>query len=118
MKRRDFIRTAGVAGVSAGIAVQTTSCTNEGSSGIKEPVFFTGEIKEETVLKNPENEFLKLLVWSDASIEITDKKRNTTWKTGPVAMQEEGALDVGHVWIRQDLSLIHIFTQSEALNSI
>ena len=105
MKRRDFIRTAGVAGVSAGIAVQTTSCTNEGSSGIKEPVFFTGEIKEKTVLKNPENEFLKLLVWSDASIEITDKKRNTTWKTGPVAMQEEGALDVGHVWIRQDRSV-------------
>lgn len=105
MKRRNFIRTAGIAGLSAGVALETSSCSNTTTTEIKKPDFYKGEIKEKSILKNLENEFLKLVVYSDASLDILDKKRKTQWRTGPVAMQEEGSLDIGHVWIRQDRSV-------------
>jgi len=103
MKRRDFLKTAGLAGVSAGVATTATSCSE--NTALPRLKYYRGEIKEKHVLQTVENIFLKLTVYSDASFEITDKQRNVLWKTGPVAMQEEGPLDVGHVWIRHDRSV-------------
>jgi hypothetical protein len=54
------------------------------------------------VLKQMENDYMKVIVNSDASMEITDKQNKHTWLAGPVAMQEEGTIDVGHHWLRTD----------------
>ncbi len=56
------------------------------------------------VLQQLENDFLKVRIYNDASMEITDKKRNQSWVSGPVAMQEEGPIDNGYVFNRTDRS--------------
>ena len=57
------------------------------------------------VMQQLENDFLKVVIYSDASMEITDKKRKQSWVSGPVAMQEEGPIDNGYVFNRTDRSI-------------
>ncbi len=57
------------------------------------------------VLQKLENNFLKICIYNDASMEITDKQRQQNWLSGPVAMQEEGLIDEGYVFNRTDRSI-------------
>ncbi|CAM3032215.1 DUF5696 domain-containing protein [Rariglobus hedericola] len=56
-----------------------------------------------------ENEFLSVTVNADASADIRDKTNGTSWHMGSVAFQEDGAIEVGHVWLRTDRSLCEQF---------
>lgn len=58
---------------------------------------------------NAENEFLSVSIHSDASAVIHDKADGVTWRMGAVAMQEDGPIDVGHVWLRTERSLCEQF---------
>lgn len=57
------------------------------------------------VIKTLENDFLKIIIHNDASMEVMDKKRKQTWLSGLVAMQEEGPIDEGYVFNRTDRSI-------------
>lgn len=56
-------------------------------------------------LWHAENEYLKVTVQPDASVQIIDKINDVVWEMGPVALQEEGPIDVGHVWLRTERSI-------------
>jgi Family of unknown function (DUF5696) len=57
------------------------------------------------VLKQLENDFLNVVIHADASLEITDKRRGEVWRSGPVAIQEEGPIDEGSVFARTDRTI-------------
>lgn len=63
----------------------------------------------QTSLWSAENEFLSVTLNTDASAVILDKTNGVTWKMGPVALQEDGPIDVGHVWLRTDRSMCEEF---------
>jgi len=56
-----------------------------------------------------ENDFLSVTVHTDASAVIRDKTNDTTWRMGPVALQEDGPINQGHVWLRTDRSMCEQF---------
>lgn len=56
------------------------------------------------MLWSAENEFLSVSLNADASAVIRDKTNGVEWKMGPVALQEEGPINQGHVWLRTDRS--------------
>ncbi len=57
------------------------------------------------VIKQLENEYMKVVIYSDATADLLDKKTNTKWRMGPVAFEEAGPIDVGHVWQRSGRSI-------------
>lgn len=63
----------------------------------------------QTSLWTAENEFLSVVVHADASAVIYDKINDATWRMGPVALQEDGPIDAGHVWLRTDRSMCEQF---------
>lgn len=52
-----------------------------------------------------ENEHVSVSVHDDATAAFIDRGTGGRWETGPVALQEEGPIDVGHVWIRTGRSI-------------
>ena len=61
------------------------------------------------MLWSAENEFLAVTIHTDASADIRDKTNNVFWRMGSVAFQEDGPIEVGHVWLRTDRSLCEQF---------
>ena len=61
------------------------------------------------MLWSSENEFLAVTVHTDASADIRDKTNGASWRMGSVALQEDGPIEVGHVWLRTDRSLCEQF---------
>jgi hypothetical protein len=58
-----------------------------------------------TPLWSDENDDLAVTIYADASADIRDKHTNTRWRMGRVALQEEGPVDIGHVWLRTTRSI-------------
>lgn len=52
-----------------------------------------------------ENEALSVTIQADAAAQIHDKRHNFSWRMSKVALQEEGSVDVGHVWQRTERSV-------------
>ncbi len=52
-----------------------------------------------------ENEYLSVTINEDLSGDIVDKTRDIRWRMGRVALQEEGQVDAGHVWLRTGRSI-------------
>jgi len=57
------------------------------------------------VIKRLENEYIKVVIYSDATADLSDKATNTKWRMGPVAFEEPGPIDIGHVWLRSERSI-------------
>lgn len=57
------------------------------------------------VLWHDENEHLAVTIYDDAAAEIYDKATATRWRMGRVALQEDGPIEVGHVWLRTGRSI-------------
>lgn len=51
------------------------------------------------VLKTLQNEALEVTLRTDASTVIHDRLHDRTWKTGPVALQQKGRVEIGQVWL-------------------
>ncbi|MDQ8208865.1 DUF5696 domain-containing protein [Coraliomargarita sp. SDUM461003] len=59
----------------------------------------------ETQLWSAENDSLSVVVYSDASVVIVDKVNDAIWRMGAAALQEEGPINEGHVWLRTERSI-------------
>ena len=59
-------------------------------------------VRSTEVLKDLENDYMKVVIYSDATADLLDKKTGTKWQMGPVMFQDEGPIDVGHVWQRTE----------------
>jgi len=55
------------------------------------------------------NDHLELTLNEDASAEFVDLATGTRWSMGRVALQEEGPIEVGHVWPRSERSICEQF---------
>lgn len=66
-------------------------------------------MSKQKTLWSAENEFLSVRIRSDASAVIYDKRHDATWRMGAVALQEEGSIDQGHVWLRTERSICEQF---------
>lgn len=60
---------------------------------------------EPIVLQELQNDFLKVTLYSDASASIIDVRNQAKWRMGPVALQEDSAIDHGEVWLRTGRSI-------------
>lgn len=61
------------------------------------------------ILWSAQNDFLTIAVHADASAVIRDLRTGADWRMGRVAFQEEGPIDVGHVWLRNERSICEEF---------
>ncbi len=104
MKRRDFIKTSTIAGVAAGSLSSFVSCKNNEKANVNVERKQPGDAAE--VLKDMENDILKVQVSADASATIFDKINQQQWKMGPVAIQDEGVIDENRVWYRAERTLM------------
>ncbi len=104
MKRRPFLKTLATGGAAVSAAPAIAGCSaDNGQQGYNEDYKTVPEF-DRTLLISDENEFISLRYFSDASAEIFDKKNNQHWKMIPVALQEEGEIDAGDVWLRTERS--------------
>lgn len=102
MKRRDFLKTAAIAGGAAGTGSMITSCKTDISPA---DVTYLEVIPAKQKLETLENEYIRATLFNDASAEIRDKKTGRTWKMSPVAIQDEGEIEQGHFWLRKERSM-------------
>lgn len=98
MKRRDFFKSAAILTASAGVLGFVDACTDKKKEQTKheEPKRLEPKVIQRPpseIVKDIENEFLKVTVYSDATFVIYDKKNDYEWKTAPVAIQDEGGLE-------------------------
>jgi hypothetical protein len=107
MKRRDFIRNSAMAGGAAVAISQLSSCVRVGDKPLdaSDLTYIGKEIPEKELLQELENEYLKVEIYNDASVDIQDLKNDRKWHIGAVALQEEGPIEQGHVWLRIDRSM-------------
>jgi len=96
MKRRTFITS------SVGLAGLGVSSCNSDKSSVK---IEHAEEQPVELLKELENNTLKFRIFNNAYIEIIDKKNNISWETWPVAIQDKGEVEEGHVWLRTGRSI-------------
>jgi hypothetical protein len=66
-------------------------------------------VPDTEVIDALENEFLKVEIQQNAVLKITDKVNKMEWRTYPVTLQEFGPIDEGHVWLRQERSMMEQF---------
>lgn len=104
MKRRDFLKSGAIIGGTAAAIPTLTSCdSDKPDKGSGE--FIKLEVPEESLIDTIENEFLRIKLFSTARMEILDKTTGNEFATGRVAIQENGPVEEGHVWLRTDRSM-------------
>ena len=102
MKRRAVLG-AMAAGVGGGLLPPRGAAATDGRAAVAGA---GGAGEPRAPLQRLENEHLAVTVFDDASAEIAHKATGERWSMGPVAFQEEGPIDVGHVWLRQERSIV------------
>jgi hypothetical protein len=59
----------------------------------------TARAEKPTVLKTLRNDVLQVTIRSDSSTVIRDLAHQRTWRSGPVALQQKGRVEIGQVWL-------------------
>jgi len=95
MKRRVFLKRTAAAGGSLAAILSPAGC-NKAETIEYHPSSDTPAAR----LKHLENDRLSCDLFTDGSAKIIDKVNNIGWDIGPVAVQDEGPIDVGYVWVR------------------
>ncbi|MBI5722829.1 MAG: hypothetical protein HZA50_02640 [Planctomycetes bacterium] len=57
------------------------------------------------LLKEVGNEHVVLRVFDDASAQLENRRDGRIWRMGPVAVQEDNPIELGHVWLMQERTL-------------
>src|SRR5580658_4354704 len=57
------------------------------------------------VLADISRDSLRVKLYSDATAIVSDQRNSMEWRFGPVALQEEGPVDEGAVWLRTERSI-------------
>jgi len=119
MNRRNFLKNVAAVGVGSAVLPATRSSAREESQPIKMALLpaASGSSKEsqtmkvafhplpfspQKAIKTLENQWLKAVVNEDASVSILDKTNHFEWQMGPVALQEDGEIELGTVWLRRE----------------
>ncbi len=107
MKRRDFLISSALAGGAAVSMSQLSSCVSAGDRPVDgfDLTYLKDGIPTKVILQQMENEYLRVNIYSNGSAEVADLKTGTSWSIGAVALQEEGPIEQGHVWLRNDRSM-------------
>lgn len=109
MKRRDFLKNSAMLGAVAStssVAAVTTACSTAEAKAKPHFIEYKGQKAEGKLLEVFENEYLRYELNDDASAKVTDKKNgNFVWKFRPVALQEIGEIEEGHVWLRNERTM-------------
>lgn len=112
MNRRSFFRNASLAGVTAAALPLVTSCSSDDDRILyaSELTYLPNTYLDAEILEVMENDFLKVSLFTDASMDILDKLNSRTWHIGAVALQEEGPIEEDHVWLRNERSMCEQFS--------
>lgn len=110
MNRREFIRTSSVAGAVALGAGHLRAQTEATETACAEqshplPAGLSSEAAAGQLLLQLETPYLSFTLFADATARIVDRKSDTEWRMGPVALQDESEIDIGSVWIRTERSI-------------
>jgi len=97
MKRRDFLKSATATSLAAAGSLA-------GCNDARPTVEYAAPPGRPEELAHIEDAQLAVTIFTDAVMRITDKVNEQMWKTSPVAIQEEGPIDLGHVWTRTSRS--------------
>ncbi len=103
MKRRNFLKTATMAGAGIGSLSSFSACEN---STIQKKAEYIDPNRKVTTVKKMNNDLLEVEIFDDASASITDKRNNYTWQMGPVAIQDKGEIEENNVWMRGERTLM------------
>jgi hypothetical protein len=103
MKRRTFVSSSISLTAGIGTAIQLPGCGNSHieTSGIQ----YAADQPVELLL-SLENQYLKVKIFNNASTEIHDKRSGEHWESWPVALQDKGIVEEGHVWLNTTRSLV------------
>ena len=105
MKRRSFLRLAAVAGA-ASVTPETVSGSNARAGLHKSDAFAAQEVTApRKAIQTLRNDYVDVVLYSDATAEIKDLKNGATWQMGPVALQESSPIEEGAVWVRTERSV-------------
>ena len=116
MERRNFLKKSMLAGAGLGTMAVAHPISLEGVETLPE---YANEISEKSVVNTLENKYLKVVINSDASVNIKDKKNNVSWDTFSIATQDNGRIEENNVWMRGDRTLMeqypaHFILKKEA----
>ena len=103
MNRRTFLGNVSAVGAGSALLPAAYAGSKEDSHAVRidfHPLPFSGQ----KAIKTIENQWLKAVVNEDASVSILDKTNQFEWQMGPVALQEDGEIDPGTVWLRSERS--------------
>ncbi len=103
MKRRNFLKTATIAGAGIGSLSSLTKCSEDQSS---KKVMYVKPGEKASSVKKMNNDFLAVEIFDDASVKIVDKKNGANWQMGPVAVQDKGRIEENNVWMRGERTLM------------
>lgn len=120
MNRRNFLRNVAAVGVGSAVLPTARSSAKDESQPIKTGLlpaasssirkvsqtmkmdFHPLPFSAPKAIKTLENQWLKAVVNEDASVSILDKTNHFEWQMGPVALQEDGEIELGTVWLRRE----------------
>jgi len=103
MKRRDLLQGM-VAAAATGMVPSSASAGRD----LQHP--FPGSASTvPRVLADFSRDVLRVKLFSDATAVVVDLRNRVEWRFGPVAFQEEGAVDEDAVWLRTDRSICEQF---------
>jgi len=107
MDRRKFFRHTAIAGAGTAAVATLSSCTDrsERITYASELTYLPDTYLDAEILEVLENDQLRVTLYTDASTDILDKANGKAWHMGAVALQEEGPVEEGHVWLRVDRSM-------------
>lgn len=104
MNRRNFLTSA--ASATAGLA----AC-NKISAGTDDNRYLAyrkeyAPKQKAVVIDAFANEFLSVKIYSNAKFHVEDLKNGEKWESWPLAIQDKGIVEEGHVWLNTDRSQV------------
>ncbi|MEE9432304.1 MAG: DUF5696 domain-containing protein [Melioribacteraceae bacterium] len=115
MKRRKFIKQSALVGAGLSSLAVAKPLALENVESLPK---FVENIPPKEVVDKLENNFLQVLINSDATIKITDKINNISWDTFSVAVQDNGKIEENNVWMRAERTLMEQYPARFILKKI
>ena len=82
-------------------AVACLSAANAQSPGLQ---YHKGASDSVALIKALSNDSLSVKIYSNSAVEVEDRKNNSTWTAGPIAIQDKSIVEEGQVWLDTERS--------------
>jgi len=103
MKRRTFFKSSVIA--AAGLSACKDPGPGNSSPGYIDYKEKYASKQKVTLLKELQNEFLKVEIYSNALFKVDDILNGHKWESWPLAIQDKTIVEVGEVWLNTNRSL-------------